>query len=221
MSVVRQAVASLMARRGTPDIDVPPEEPFDPIAWRVAIYTAILDREIPREFADARVTHTEVGQWVQRHLDDPTAAPLLVIAGVVGVGKTWQAYGALRACVLGAARVNRRCRWRFVTHPQLNDQLRPKPDDSHAYALDPYLEADLLVLDDLGAGKQSEWTADGLYRLVDHRWSHRLPTIFTTNVDPAALAAAIDDRVVSRLATATIVAVTGHDRRRTTLGGTE
>lgn len=219
---VRQAVASLLARRGIPnEVEVPPEKPFDPVEWRLQTYTAILQREIPREFATAQATHPEVADWVRKHLNDPAAAPLLVIAGVVGVGKTYQAYGALRACVIGAARANRRCRWRFVTHPQLNDQCRPKPDNSHAWALEPYLEADLLIVDDLGAGKQSEWTADGLYRLVDHRWSHRMPTIFTTNVDPAMLAAAVDERVVSRLATAAIVAITGPDRRRTTLGGTK
>lgn len=220
MSVVRQSVASLLARRGIPaDAEVPPEEPFDPVAWRVSTYEAILEREVPREFATTWPAHPEVADWVRMHLENPDAVPLLLVAGRLGVGKTYQAYWALRESVLGAARANRRCRWRLVTHPQLNDQTRPKPDQSHAYALEPYLEADLLVLDDLGAGKQSEWTGDALYRLVDHRWSHRMPTIFTTNVAPSHLATAIDERVVSRLATAALVFIAGPDRRRITPGG--
>lgn len=216
MSTVRQSVASLLARRGiNPDVETPPEEPFDPIAWRVETYRAILGREVPGVFAAARADSPEIAAWVRLHLEDPTTDPMLLIAGMVGRGKTHQAYGALRDCVLGAARANRRCRWRFVTHPQLNDQTRPKPDNSHAWALDVYLEADLLVLDDLGAGKQSEWTGDALHRLVDHRWTNQLPTIFTTNVLPAQLTAAIDERVVSRLASATVVVLSGPDRRRT------
>lgn len=220
VSAVRQSVASLLARRGiSADAEAPPEEPFDPVVWRVETYTAILEREVPLEFAHALPDHPEVAEWVRSHVEDPARLPLLLIAGRVGVGKTHQAYGALRQCAIGTAQANRRCRWRFVTHPQLNDQTRPKPDQSHAYALDPYLEADLLVLDDLGAGKQSEWTGDALCRLVDHRWSSRLPTIFTTNVAPSQLTTAVDERVVSRLATATFVFIAGPDRRRITSGG--
>lgn len=216
MNPVRQSVASILARRGiSPSVDPEPDPPFDPVAWRVETYTAILEREVPAKFAAARADHPEVAAWVRRHLEDPDREPMVVIAGALGVGKTHQAYGALRACVLGAARANRRCRWRFVTHPQLNDETRPKPDNSHAYALDVYLEADLLVLDDLGAGKQSEWTGDALYRLVDHRWSRQLPTIFTTNVAPSQLGRALDERVVSRLADTTRMVMTGPDRRRT------
>lgn len=218
MSAVRRAVADLMTRRGLPNdlaSEHDPEPAFDPIAWRVDTYSRILDQETPAEFADARVEHPDVSAWVGRQINNPGESPLLLIAGQLGVGKTHQAWAALRDCAIGAARANRRCRWQFITHPQLNDATRPKPDNSHAYALDPYLETDLLVLDDLGAGKQSEWTGDALYRLVDHRWCHRSPTIFTTNVLPAQLAAALDERVVSRLATAAKVVISGPDRRRT------
>lgn len=215
MSPIRQSVAGILARRGiSHDVEPVADPPFDPVAWRGETYTAILEREIPAKFAAARADHPEVAAWVRRRRAVPQAEPSLLIAGLVGRGKTYQAYGALRECVLGAARANQRCRWRFVTHPQLNDQTRPKPDNAHAYALDVYLEADLLVLDDLGAGKQSEWTADALYRLVDHRWSNDLPTIFTTNVKPSELGTALDERVVSRLADATRAFIRGPDRRR-------
>lgn len=220
LNPVRRSVADLLARRGLPvvDRDVPPEPPFDPIQWRLDNYRAILAREVPAEFANAQPDHPEVAAWVQAR-SRGAGSPFLVIGGQVGRGKTWQAWGALRTLVIAAAHANRRCRWRFVTHPRLNDETRPKPDGSHAYGLDPYIETDLLVVDDLGAGKQSEWTADALYRLVDHRWSNHLTTIFTTNLAPSQLAAALDERVVSRLATATITLIAGPDRRRTPGGG--
>ena len=37
-------------------------------------------------------------------------------------------------------------------------------------------------VDDLGAAKPSEWTEEINYRLVNHRYEHMLPTIFTSNV---------------------------------------
>ena len=78
--------------------------------------------------------------------------------------------------------------------------------------LRPVMEADLLVLDDLGAEKTSEWVEETLNLIVNSRYSERRPTIFTSNYDdnagqhrprlaalphrlPHALAAARDVRV--------------------------
>jgi len=214
VSSVSDAIADLAARRGLdPGVDIPPEPPFDPVEWRTATYTAILDREIPKTFAGAAVTDPAILRWATGHLADPAGAPWLLLTGNTGVGKTHQAYGVLRLLVLGAAQANRRCRWRFVTHPEMNAELRPKPDDSHTSALGVYLEADLLVLDDVGAGKSTDWTLDSLIRLVDHRWSHRMPTIYTTNLDADQLGQTVGDRVLSRLADGTVVALSGRDRR--------
>ena len=52
----------------------------------------------------------------------------------------------------------------------------------------------LLVFDDVGAEKVTEWAAQTLYAVVNARYSARLPTILTSN-NPAA----IDERCLSRL----------------------
>ena len=218
MTPLSDLVAQILARHrpaaGTPVVDEDDDlETFDPRAWRIKTYKDILDRETPIEFANARPTHPDVVAWVRARVEGQPTSPALLIAGEPGVGKTWQAWGALRELVLAAARANRRCRWRAVSHPVLNDLLRPKPDQSHAYALDVYLEADLLLLDDLGAGRQTDWTGDALLRLVDHRWSHRLPTIYTTNLSKEQLRDASDERVLSRLRDSARVLMTGPDLR--------
>jgi DNA replication protein DnaC len=215
MHLAHDTLRAILERRGTPPQavhDLPDDPPFDPIAWRIGLYRRRLHQEVPARFAAATVNHPDIGGWVRRYVTDPAAAGALLIAGTVGVGKTWQAYGALKAAVVGAA-TTRRCRWLVTTHPNLNDETRPKPDDSHAWALERYMEIDLLLLDDLGAGKQSEWTSDALYRLVDHRWSQNLPTIYTTNSHPRDLHQLVGERVVSRLADASRVLLTGPDRR--------
>ncbi|MFY1686460.1 ATP-binding protein [Plantactinospora sp. WMMB782] len=204
----------LLARRGIdPNRPVADEPPFDPIAWRLEHYAALLAVDTPATFRDAQPDHPEVRAWLERHLADPNSAPWLVLSGNTGTGKTHLAYGVLRHLVGHAARANRNFRWLIVTHADLNAALRPKPDESHAYALDPYLEVDFLILDDVGAGKGSEFTEENITRLVDHRWSRRLPTVYTTNLDVDSLEKVVGERVVSRLADATLVELDGLDRR--------
>jgi DNA replication protein DnaC len=50
-------------------------------------------------------------------------------------------------------------------------------------------QADLLLLDDLGAERETEWAIETLYLLVDHRVKHELPTIITTNLTPTEFVA--------------------------------
>jgi DNA replication protein DnaC len=185
----------------------------DPVAFRIDQARTVLARRIPERFADAVADHPAVAGWVRRYLADPGDAPSLVLTGPTGVGKTRQCWGLLRSVVEGRARAGYGLRWQITTHPELNDELRPKPNNSHAYALEPYLEAELLVLDDLGAGKQSDWTGDSLHRLVDRRWANRLVTVYSTNLTRKQLTEAVGDRVVSRLADAEHVAIKGSDRR--------
>lgn len=207
-------IRDLLARRGIdPNVEVEPEPPFDPVAWRLEHYARLLAADIPVTFQDAQPDHPQVRAWLERHITDPKAAPWLVLSGNTGTGKTHLAYGVLRRVAGSAARANRDFRWMIVTHPDLNAALRPKPDESHAYALDPYLEVDFLVLDDVGAGKGSEFTTENITRLVDHRWSRRLATVYTTNLDADALEPIVGERVLSRLADATLVELGGADRR--------
>jgi DNA replication protein DnaC len=68
------------------------------------------------------------------------------------------------------------------------------------------MTADLLVLDDLGAEKTSEWVEETLNLIVNTRYNERRLTIFTSNypdipddTDPNALLARIGMRMRSRL----------------------
>ncbi len=58
----------------------------------------------------------------------------------------------------------------------------------------------VLILDDLGREKVSDWTGETIYVLVNGRYERCLPTIITTNLTGAELAASPYWPVVSRLA---------------------
>jgi hypothetical protein len=217
-----QALRALAARRGI-DLDALANgEPVlnpqgwvhpDPVGWRLRQAEALLAYELGSTFADARADHPTVADWVRQHRGDPTRLPWLTLMGATGVGKTWQACGVVREVALTEARANRRCRWRMVTHADLSDQLRPKPDQSHAYVLDRYEQADLLVLDDLGSGSLTDFGVEGTHRLLDYRYRRRLPTVITTNLSFEDLVKAFGARVPSRLTEGTVVVLVCPDRR--------
>lgn len=58
-------------------------------------------------------------------------------------------------------------------------------------------EAGLLVLDDIGVQMSREWVETVLYRLVNHRYAGRLPTIYTSNLAAGSLK--IDERITDRI----------------------
>ena len=61
--------------------------------------------------------------------------------------------------------------------------------------------APLLILDDLGVENPSAWAQEKLFQLLNHRYSHMLPTVITTNADLDML----DPRIRSRLLDDTII----------------
>jgi len=65
--------------------------------------------------------------------------------------------------------------------------------------LENLIDIDLLVLDDLGAEKTSEWSNSILYFIIDGRYSRLKQTIITTNYGEAELAKRIGDRLLSRI----------------------
>jgi DNA replication protein DnaC len=102
----------------------------------------------------------------------------LLLMGPVGTGKTHLAVGALSELIRGKG-----VRGRFADFSSLVLQMQMTFDGSGTTRelLEPLIEADLLVLDELGAGKLSPWVMDLLYFLVNSRYLNNRLTVFTTN----------------------------------------
>lgn len=66
--------------------------------------------------------------------------------------------------------------------------------------LEELTSADLLVVDDFGVQRDSEWEQETLYNLVDARYESEKFTIFTSNDNPLEVLASLSEgRVLSRI----------------------
>ncbi|MGW1998435.1 ATP-binding protein [Embleya sp. NPDC001921] len=140
-----------------------------------------------------------------------TRGPSLLLLGPTGVGKTYLAYGAMRHLAVTGVR----CAWLATTAADMYAALRPRHGIDSETEFRRYSLARLLVLDDLGAAKDTEWTEEINYRLINHRYEHGLPTLITSNVPVKELGPKLGERVASRLVgMCTRVVLRGDDRRR-------
>lgn len=161
---------------------------------------------------DELTTHTRAEQ-TRREAITPTltTGPSLLLLGPTGVGKTHQAYGTLRTLAVTGITAT----WTATSSADLYAALRPRTGIDSETEFRRYAHAKLLLVDDLGAAKSSEWTEEINFRLVNHRYENQLPTLLTSNVLPKQLADRLGDRVASRLTEmCDRVVITGHDRRR-------
>ena len=91
----------------------------------------------------------------------------------------------------------------FISCPEFLFEIREKINGRGAGNKFPLFEmartVDLLILDDIGAEKPSEWVQETLFILVNYRYEQMLPTIFTSNCGLDELEERIGKRIVSRM----------------------
>jgi DNA replication protein DnaC len=162
--------------------------------WREAVIARLMaDARVPPQFARAELTNFDHGTDSQREAYRlamrfveafPVVDKGLMLYGQHGVGKTHLAAGILKAVIRSkGARA-----YVFETRELLRlvrDTYNRSVAETEMDVLGPVLHADLLVLDDLGAERTSEWVQETLGLVVNTRYNARRPTIFTSNLtDP-------------------------------------
>ena len=85
----------------------------------------------------------------------------------------------------------------FIEHlGTIRSQFNTEEEDKH---LRDMKNAMLLVIDDLGQEKQTEWSKQVLFEVVNFRYAHKLPIVITTNLSEDGLANYVDEAIISRL----------------------
>lgn len=131
---------------------------------------------------------------VERFVNRWDGVEWLLLYGPYGVGKTGAVCAAL-GDVADAMR-QRGQRALFVAGPDLYAGLRAGYDGG---VVPDYRGVDLLVIDDLGAAKQTAWADEALFALVNARLENERATWFTSNLAPEALLGVVGERVWHRI----------------------
>lgn len=120
----------------------------------------------------------------------------LMFMGDVGAGKTHAASAIVNQLLVGGLRSVT-----FATLIPMIDALRlAQFDDVKMARTRKEIEAcEILVLDDLGSEKWTEWVEGLLYRIVSTRCGRSLPILVTANVTPETLRERVGLRIVDRL----------------------
>lgn len=116
----------------------------------------------------------------------------ILLVGTIGAGKTHLAVGALKELVSNRGAQGLFCDYREFLR-QIQNTYNPQVPATELELLQPVMDAEVLVLDDLGATRPSEWVWDTVALVLNSRYNSGRTTIITTNY-PARPAGAGDHR---------------------------
>ncbi len=124
----------------------------------------------------------------------------LLLMGSVGTGKTHLSVAILRGLIeKGVPSLF----YEFgALLKEIQNSYNPVSQTSEQNVLAPVYEAEVLVLDELGAVKPSDWVRDTMMQIISTRYNNRKLTIFTTNYTDACRHAGeetLEERIGVRL----------------------
>jgi DNA replication protein DnaC len=126
-----------------------------------------------------RGAHLQARRFVEEYLLE-TAGTGLLLTGSIGVGKTHLAVGILKELIQERGVQGLFCDYRELLK-EVQNSYNQKVSATELEVLRPVFEAEVLVLDELGASKPSEWVWDTVAHILNSRYNDRRTTIITTN----------------------------------------
>jgi DNA replication protein DnaC len=154
-------------------------------------------------------------------MEYPAVERGLLLMGSVGIGKTHLAISILK----GLTERGFSCRfYEFgALLKEIQNSYNPISQTSEWKVLQPIFDTEVLVLDEIGASKPTDWVRDTMANIINARYNDKKLTIFTTNyLDDRKTdrEETLEDRIGVRLRSRLFemcktVQIEGHDFRRT------
>ena len=126
----------------------------------------------------------------------------LLFYGRAGSGKTHLACSIARYLI-----EQKQIGVKFVRIVDLLSDIRRTFDENENYRTEneseligKYTKAPLLILDDLGSEKTTDWVRQILYQIIDEQWLEQMPIIITSNLTLNELDGRLEERITSRIA---------------------
>lgn len=127
-----------------------------------------------RSLAAARLA---AGRFIEEYPFEKTG---LLLTGPIGVGKTHLAVGIIQELIRGKGIPCLFSDYRELLK-EIQNSYNPAVQTTELEILRPIFDAEVLVLDELGAVKPTEWVWDTVSYIVNYRYNEKKTTIITTN----------------------------------------
>jgi DNA replication protein DnaC len=121
----------------------------------------------------------------------------LLYLGRCGVGKTHLAVSALKE-LLKKGIPGLFYDFRDLLK-EIQDSYNPNTHTSELKILSPVFEAEILVLDELGASKPTEWVQETITHIINKRYNEKKVTIFTSNYLDIPIGSSYDETLTDRV----------------------
>jgi DNA replication protein DnaC len=121
----------------------------------------------------------------------------LLFLGRCGVGKTHLAVAAIKELV-GKGISALFYDFRDLLK-EIQDSYNPNTHTSELKILSPIFEAEILVLDELGASKPTEWVQETITHIINKRYNDKKVTIFTSNYLDMPIGSSYDETLTDRV----------------------
>lgn len=129
------------------------------------------------------------GRFVEEYPAEKTG---LLFVGSVGVGKTHLAVGIIKALIRDKGIHCLFCDYRELLK-SIQNSYNTSVQATELEILRPVFEAEVLVLDELGAIRSTEWVFDTVNYILNSRYNGNRTTIITTNYPDRAEQTRVDD----------------------------
>ena len=138
---------------------------------------------------------------IKEHLEKGTG---LFITGNVGTGKTHLVV-AIIDYIARMFKRDFRSRIIFISAIDLLSKIKFsfdrkfKTDKTTEEVVDRFKNCSLLIIDDLGAEKLTDWVQEMFYSIIDYRYKELKSTIITTNLTDIEIKEKLSERLISRI----------------------